>query len=143
MQSLLAFAAMHQSLADNRASKCSNAEGVNVKSDSQNEMSVAYSTAPKNACSLRFDTDSVAIKIDNCCTRSMTYSKADFVSGTLVPVKGRKVKGYCNTLTDITHQGTIKWCIADDHGTSRDIIIPNSFYVPGFGCYHHNTGLSR
>jgi hypothetical protein len=34
---------------------------------------------------MHFDTDSKPIKIDNCCTRTMSHSRSDFVSGTLVP----------------------------------------------------------
>jgi hypothetical protein len=130
MQSLLAVAAIHQARSDNHERSCVHSEGDMHNSEGV-DIKVAYAVAPKKSSDLRFDTDSVAIKIDNCCTRTMTCSKADFVTGTLVPIKEKQVKGYGGTLTDITHQGTIKWRIADDEGNPREIIIPNSFYVPG------------
>jgi hypothetical protein len=84
-----------------------------------------YSTA------VRFDTDSFPVKIDNCCTQTMSGFKADFIPETLVAIQGKHVIGFANTKTMITHKGTITWQIADDEGATHDISIPNSYYVPG------------
>lgn len=43
------------------------------------------------------------------------------------------VKGFANTKTPITHKGTVKWKIVDDLGKHRDIVIPNTYYVPECG----------
>jgi GAG-pre-integrase domain len=77
-----------------------------------------------------FDTDSVPIKIDNCCTRTMSFCKRDFISGTMKPVRNLTVRGYGGTSTIITHKGTIEWKIQDDEGTTQTLTIPNSYYVP-------------
>jgi hypothetical protein len=77
-----------------------------------------------------FDTDSRPIKIDNCFSRSMSFSRADFISGTLQPVSNASVIGYSGSRTKITHKGTIRWYISDDAGKTQAIVIPNSFYVP-------------
>jgi hypothetical protein len=77
-----------------------------------------------------FDTESFPIKIDNCCTRTMSHRKRDFVVGSMKPVQNLTVKGYGGSNTSITHHGTISWTIQDDNGTSQTLLIPNSFYVP-------------
>jgi hypothetical protein len=79
---------------------------------------------------IEFGTDSFAIKVDNCASRTMSFQKSDFIAGTLKKVKDKGVRGFGNTITKITHDGTIKWRIYDDNGMSHDIIIPNSYYVP-------------
>jgi hypothetical protein len=81
--------------------------------------------------SVRFDTDSFKVKIDNCCTQTMSGFKDDFVTDTLVSIHGEHVIGFANTKTAITHKGTVKWTVADDDGVSHDICIPNSYFVPG------------
>jgi hypothetical protein len=49
----------------------------------------AYTATPSSKSSVHFDTDSYPIKIDNCCTSSMTFFIDDFVPGSMVPVKRR------------------------------------------------------
>ncbi len=95
---------------------------------------LAYSSSlPSLADSdpLRFDADSFEIKIDNCSTRSMSGIKTDFLQESLVPIKNTVVESYGGGTTPITHKGTIKWKISDDDGVKHDILIANSFYVPG------------
>jgi GAG-pre-integrase domain len=41
------------------------------------------------------------------------------------------VQGFGNTLTTITHTGTIIWSIDDDNGHTHVIHIKNAYYVPG------------
>jgi GAG-pre-integrase domain len=91
----------------------------------------AYSTVNKTDREVMcFDTDSRSIKIDNCSSRSMSFSRSDFIMGTLQPDHNMKVTGYAGTRTPITHRGTIRWYIADDNGETQVITIPNSFFVP-------------
>ena len=81
--------------------------------------------------SMQFDTDSVPIRIDNCASRTMSFCKDDFISDTLRQVSNKAVKGFGNTLTPITHEGTLRWYIPTDQNTISSIDIPNSYYVPG------------
>jgi hypothetical protein len=78
----------------------------------------------------KFDTDSFPIKIDNCCSRTISHVKSDFIINTLVPVYNTWVKGFGNTKTQITYKGTIRWRVLDDRGVQRTIYIPGSYYVP-------------
>lgn len=66
-------------------------------------------------------TDAFNIKVDNCASRSMSFNVSDFVSGSLVPLSDKGVRGFGNTVTPITHMGTISWSIYDDDGRSHDI----------------------
>jgi hypothetical protein len=94
------------------------AVSYNVQDDSGLEdTDVSYNRA------VRFDTNSFPIKIDNCCTQSMS--------------------GY--TKTKISHQGTIKWNVTDDSGMQHDLYIPNSYLVPNvvYNYYLHNIRLRR
>lgn len=78
-----------------------------------------------------FDTDSVPIQIDNGATRTMSFARSDFISGTLKPTKAsRSVLGYGGTRSPITHEGTVRWRVLDDTGHEQTIEIPNSLYVP-------------
>jgi hypothetical protein len=78
-----------------------------------------------------FGTDSLQIKVDNCASRTMSCSKGDFIPGTMRNVSLKGVRGFGNTITPITHIGTISWKIYDDDGRLHNIEIPNSYYVPG------------
>jgi hypothetical protein len=78
-----------------------------------------------------FDTDSVKIRIDNCCSRTISGYKSDFIKGTMKPVKNMIVEGFSGAKEAATHTGVIKWTVLDDHGKRKDIIINNSLYVPG------------
>jgi hypothetical protein len=76
---------------------------------------------------MRFELDSVPVKVDNCCTQ--TYME-DFIPGTVKPVMNKQVRGFRKTTNKITHQGTIRWSMYDDIGKQHDIKITNSYYVP-------------
>lgn len=83
---------------------------------------------------LRFDSDSVSIRIDNCCSRTISCSMKDFVADTMMPAANKQIiRGFGNTETIITHTGTIEWNIMDDEGIMQPIRIPNSLYVPEGG----------
>jgi DNA segregation ATPase FtsK/SpoIIIE-like protein len=79
---------------------------------------------------LTLDTDAIPIKVDNCCTRTLSNNKEDFIESTMKPVENKAVRSFSGSLTPITHTGTIKWWINDDHGIPRPILVPNSYYVP-------------
>jgi hypothetical protein len=82
---------------------------------------------------VRFDSDSVPIKVDNCCTQSMSHNINEFIRGTLKRVHYKKVKGFGNSITDITYIGTLRWVITDDDGVTHAFVVPNSFLVPNSG----------
>jgi hypothetical protein len=79
---------------------------------------------------IRTDADSAPIRVDNCCTRTISGDIRDFIEITLKSVTKVQVKSYGGKLTKITHQGTIKWDIVDDAGTTQHIVVPNSYLVP-------------
>lgn len=117
--------------------KCSNSElsySVDFRLYPQGESGndhIAYTASSQgNTEKTVFDTDSFPIKIDNCCTRTMTPHRRDFVKGSITPVHNKFVSGYGGSLTKITHKGTVAWKVLDDQGTLREIKIPNSFLVP-------------
>jgi hypothetical protein len=91
----------------------------------------SYAIAMNN--SVRFDSDSSPIKIDNCCTQTISGYEKDFIPTTLCKVNNLHVNGFGNSKTAITHQGNICWTVIDDVGQHRQIIIPNTYYVPGCG----------
>jgi hypothetical protein len=78
-----------------------------------------------------WDTDSFPIRVDNCCTRTLTFEIKDFIPSTLQDVTNKVVSGFvADTSTPITKMGTIRWNIMDDTGTAQQIQVPNSYYVP-------------
>lgn len=77
-----------------------------------------------------FDSDSFEVKVDNCCSRTLSGHKTDFMKGSLKPTNNIAVEGYNGAHDFVTHTGTIHWRVLDDQGSIRDIIIPNSLYVP-------------
>jgi hypothetical protein len=80
---------------------------------------------------LWFDSDSVPIRVDNCCSQTLSGSLHDFDKTTLTPTTtNMTISDFSGTETKITHTGTIVWNIYDDHGVIREIRIPNSFYIP-------------
>ena len=40
-----------------------------------------------------FDSDSYQLRINNCCSRTVTFHKMDFVPGTLEPIYNRQLHG--------------------------------------------------
>lgn len=107
----------------------SNHEGAIVYTSTPIDLKSAYKSATMKPTELRFDTDSYKIKIDNCCTRSITPSINDFV-GPVETVHGKAIKGFGGTTTPIKHSGTVRWLIDDDNGVTRELLIPNTYHVP-------------
>jgi hypothetical protein len=92
----------------------------------------AFTSLDKVDCSdryLQFDTDSFDIKVDNCCTYSLTPDLADFI-GPIPKVKGKYIRSFSGKDTPVLHKGTIKWTVNNDVSIARDIIIPNAYHVP-------------
>jgi hypothetical protein len=101
--------------------------GSVVDDTDMDDMAMAYNNT------VRFDTDSYPIKIDNCCTQTTMGYKADFIPNTMVSINGKHVTGFSKTQTKISHIGTVRWKVSDDQGIDHDITIPNTYYVPGCG----------
>ena len=76
----------------------------------------------------RFDSDSVIIHVDNCASRCITNSMADFVKPPQ-KVIGR-VKGMGGDKVAVAAVGTIRWTFDDDDGISHAFLIPGSLYIP-------------
>jgi hypothetical protein len=79
---------------------------------------------------MRFESESVPIKVDNCCTQSIAGYLVDFIPGTTKTVENKQVRGFGNTINKITHQGMIRWKVYDDTGKDHNIVVPDSYYVP-------------
>ena len=73
-----------------------------------------------------FDCDSVALRVDNCCTASITNSLADVV-GEPIPIKAR-IEGFTGGKALVTARCTIKWRVEDDNGRVHHVLLPNSLY---------------
>jgi hypothetical protein len=84
---------------------------------------------------IRFNMDSCPIKIDNSFTQAISGFKDDFLPGTLKNVNNLVVKGFANTKTAISLQGTILWNIVDDDGKFQQIVINNAYLGPGCGVW--------
>jgi hypothetical protein len=95
-----------------------------------------YAIAMNNI--VQFDSDSAPIKVDNCYTQSITGYKSDFIASTLKNVSNLHAIGFGNSKTPISQMGTVQWVVTDDigirrdiiKGIHRDIIIPNTYYIP-------------
>jgi hypothetical protein len=92
---------------------------------------VAYATTQQGPATVLWDTDSFPIRVDNCCTRTLSFDIKDFIPDSLENVTNKAVSGFvANSKTPITKIGTISWKILDDRGVIRTIKIPNSYFVP-------------
>lgn len=86
---------------------------------------IAYTTTNQGPAQILWDTDSFPIRVDNCCTRSLSFEINDFIQETLSTVVNKAVSGFvANTTTPITKIGTIKWNLLDDNGNTRQILPP-------------------
>jgi hypothetical protein len=74
------------------------------------------------ASTIRYDSDSFQIAIDNCATSCFTNSMDDFVG---TPTKTTtKVTGIGKAIS--THEGTVRWLIVDDDGSRHELLIPGT-----------------
>jgi hypothetical protein len=83
--------------------------------------------SPSNT--VRFDTDSFQIGIDNHCSVSMVKS-TDLLEDLVLDNHKRRVNGIEGGL-EILGRGTFVFNIEDDDGKIHTVRIPNSVYVPG------------
>lgn len=79
--------------------------------------------------SMTFDTDSRAIKVDNCSSYSISPFLTDFEEDKkLAPhMSISHFGGTCNQV----YTGTIIWTISNDNSANHEIRLPGSLYVPG------------
>ena len=91
---------------------------------------------------LGYDSDSVDIAIDNCCTRTLTNNLGDMVKGSVKKIKPIRVKGIGGQFQYITHQGTIRWIVEDDQGVAHEILIQGSLYGATIGMRLANMKFS-
>jgi len=89
-----------------------------------------------------YNSDSVGIAIDNCCTRTLTNNLGDMVKGSVKKIKSIWVKGIGGQFQYITHQGTIRWIVEDDHGVAHEILIQGSLYGATIGMRLANVKFS-
>lgn len=58
----------------------------------------------------------------------------DFIDGSLKPLDAKTIiRGFRDSETPINEIGTLRYLVDDDSGVTREIIIPNSYYVPKAG----------
>jgi hypothetical protein len=74
------------------------------------------------APTIRYDSDSFQIAIDNCATSCFTNDMKDFV-GSPEQV-ATKVVGIGQAVS--THIGTVRWLIVDDNGSRHELLIPGT-----------------
>jgi hypothetical protein len=90
-----------------------------------------YAIAMNNT--VRFDSDSAPIKIDNCCTQTISGYLSDFTPSTLKNVHNLHGNGFGDSKTPISQKGTLRWIVTDDEGRHRVITILNTYYLPNCG----------
>jgi hypothetical protein len=74
------------------------------------------------APTIRYDSDSFQIAIDNCATSCFTNDMKGFV-GTPEQV-ATKVVGIGQAVS--THIGTVRWLIVEDNGSRHELLIPGT-----------------
>jgi hypothetical protein len=79
-----------------------------------------------------WDSDSIPIRIDNCCTKSLSDDINDFDTNTLMDIDDKYVSGFVTgSKTPINKIGTIRWNILVDEVVTRQISIHKSYLVTG------------
>ena len=81
----------------------------------------------KAATTIRYDSDSFQIAIDNCGTSCFTNSMKDFV-GKPFP-SSTKVLGIGRATS--TYVGTVRWLIVDDAGRRHELLLPGTRFQAG------------
>ena len=82
----------------------------------------------KGARSMRFDTDSTRIGIDNRCSGCISHRVEDF-EGPLTDTD-KTIRGFGGSRISNIKMGTIRWRWLDDSGAVHQFRIPRSFYIP-------------
>ena len=94
---------------------------------SRQNLCLAANTGATFPASAPFDSDSVPLMIDNCCSACITTSREDFVGPTTKI--SRRVSGVAGSMM-VTEKGTVRWSIEDDEGRKHTFDIPNSYLAP-------------
>ena len=81
--------------------------------------------------SVRFDTDSAPVGIDNQCTGCISHVAEDFVGQ--LRDSDKSIKGFGGSRTSQIKIGTLSWKWMDNEGKESKFLIPNSYYVPSGG----------
>ena len=74
---------------------------------------------------MKYDSDSFLIGIDNCSSYSMTNDKTDFTDK---PQKVNQAVRGVKGKTQVSLRGTVKWSWNDDEGNLHTEILPNVYY---------------
>ena len=93
-------------------------------------MALATST-PLKTNSVRFDTDSAPVGIDNRCTGCISHIAQDFIGE--LRDSNKSIKGFGGSCTSNIKVGTLLWKWMDDEGRIYKFHVPNSYYVPSGG----------
>ena len=89
---------------------------------------ISFLATASTAAHATFDSDSVALHIDNCASRCITHDIHDFITPPR-KVIGR-VKGMGGDNVRVAAVGTIRWTIDDDSGQAHTFLIPGGLYIP-------------
>ena len=81
-----------------------------------------------SARTVKLDTDSYEIGVDNRCSGCISHRSEDFIGPFRDTTKA--IKGFGGSKTQNVKIGTIQWSWMDDNGKSHQFTIPNSYYVP-------------
>jgi len=88
---------------------------------------VYISSTNKSSQEEYWEKESYPIAIDSCCSVSIAKYKQDFVGP--LPKCNITIQGF-NGSSKIKQRGTWKFKNEDDHGTTHDILIPNTSLAP-------------
>ena len=89
------------------------------------------SQAQQSNPSMRFDSDSFLIGIDNHASRSISNNIRHFVTPLSKPPKTRqRIRGIGNQMLSVTGEGTVLWKWEDDDGDVHQHYIDGVLYVP-------------
>jgi hypothetical protein len=105
------------------ASPTTNKDGDNTDQNLRSRLTTMLQRGPFSLLG-----DALPIIADTGCTKASSFDPLDF-EGPIIPLpSGTRMQGIGATV-DIKGQGTIKWTVIDDSGTSRVIRTPG-YYVP-------------
>ena len=101
---------------------------VFLNSDSATHVCSSTSATCTNK-TVKFDTDSYTIGVDNHTSKCIINMITHFISA-LTPTPNTVLRGAGGNLK-VKGKGTVKWKIEDDDGKSHTILIKDCLYVPG------------
>jgi hypothetical protein len=79
----------------------------------------------------RYDSESKALRVANCCSRTLSHDVTDFFPNTILILNEKIIiRVFGNSETVINRIGTIRWTMLYEYAQRREIIVPNSYLVP-------------